>query len=111
MHKTVTLEGASVEYEATPSSYTYHWNQGDKATVDADAEPFTTTDPGAPHPHQTITWQYTDAHETVHPSLDITYTGRFRINGKRWRPLTTTHTVVGAAHDLSVLEAKPTLVN
>ena len=110
--QSVRLLGSQVEIVATPSEYTWHWNQDKRATVPADVEPFVTSDHGAPYPDQTITWQYTDAHETVHPSIDITYSGRYRINGKRWKDLPTTHTVIGAAdQELAVLEARPTLVN
>ncbi|MBA3783380.1 MAG: hypothetical protein H0X12_16200 [Nocardioides sp.] len=110
--QSVQLLGSRVEIVATPSEYTWHWDQAKYATVAADAEPFVTSDHGAPYPHQTITWQYIDAHQTVHPSIDITYSGRYRINGKRWKDLPVTHTVIGTPdQELDVLEAKPTLVN
>ncbi len=61
--QSVQLLGAQVEIVATPSAYTWHWDQAEHATVAADAEPFVTSDHGAPYPDQTITWQYTDAHD------------------------------------------------
>ena len=65
-----------VEIEATPESYTWHWGDG------SEAEP--TDEPGAEHedgePHE-VFHVYTDAGVTVRPSVDVTYRGRYRIEG------------------------------
>jgi hypothetical protein len=65
--RTVTLLGQQVDIEATPSEYT--WHHGDGTTS-------TTSSPGAPYPSKDVTHSYTDAHVTVSPSVDVTYTAR-----------------------------------
>ena len=47
---------------------------------------------------------------TVQPSVDVTYSGEYRIDGGLWQPLSTTLTVPGEAVDLRVLTATPRLV-
>ena len=109
--QTVTLLGHSVAIEASPHHYTWHWAQpGDNATQ-ADREAKTTTGPGAPHPHQTITHRYTVADTKAHPSLDITYSGRYRVDGGAWQPIPTTATIIGTPQALTILQARPTLVH
>ena len=98
--QTVTLAGRSVEIEASPSSYTWHFGDGTSAT---------TTSPGKPHPDHDVFRVYTST-GGVAPSVDTTYSGRFRIGNGDWRDIGATVTVAGAAIDLTVLEAKPQLV-
>ncbi|QCC78267.1 hypothetical protein [Nocardioides daphniae] len=63
--QTVTLLGQTVEIEATPAEWTWHWaTPGDDGTPD-DRQPFTTADPGSPHPNATVTHAYTRADATV----------------------------------------------
>ncbi|QCX28704.1 hypothetical protein FCL41_15060 [Nocardioides jishulii] len=108
--QTVTLLGQTVEIEATPTEWTWRWaTSGDGGTAD-DRAPLTTTDPGAPHPNATVTHAYTRADTTVRPSLDVTYTGQYRVNNGPWEEIPATHTVTGAPQSLRVLEARPTLV-
>jgi len=94
--RTVTLLGQSVEIEATPSEYT--WHHGDGTTV-------TTTSPGAPYPSKEITYSYTDADVTVAPSVDVTYTARFRVSGGGWQGIDETVTIAGPPTALRVSEA------
>jgi hypothetical protein len=94
--QTVTLLGQSVEIEATPSQYT--WHHGDGTTG-------TTSSPGAPYPSKEITYNYTDAHVTVEPSVDVTYTARFRVSGGGWQGINETVTIAGPSSDLRVSEA------
>lgn len=109
--QTVTLLGQTVEIEATPTSYTWHWTTGDDNATTADRTPHTTSDPGAAHPHATITHRYTTARTTVHPSVDITYQGRYRVNGGPWQTIPEPRTITGTPSPLTILEATPTLVH
>ncbi|QCW51048.1 hypothetical protein FE634_12710 [Nocardioides dongxiaopingii] len=96
----VRLLGQRVTIEATPSEFTWHW--GD-TTVE------TTASPGGPHPRGDVVHQYRSKGQ-VAPSLDTTYTGRYRVNGGPWAPIPDTHTVPGPAEALEVVEVRPTLV-
>jgi hypothetical protein len=98
--QTVTLLGQRVEIEATPSEYT--WDFGDGTST-------TTTSPGAAYPGLDVTHEYADPGR-VAPSVDTTYTGRFRINGDAWQPIPGSLTVPGEAVALRVRSASPHLV-
>lgn len=110
--QTVTLLGHTVNIEATPTQWTWHWAQhNDHATTD-DKTPHTTNNPGAPHPHATITHAYRLADTTVTPSVDVTYQGRYRVDGGTWENIPDTHTINGTpGQTLTVLEARPTLMH
>jgi len=99
--QTVTLLGQQVDIEATPSSWT--WQHGDGTSQ-------STEQPGAAYPALTITHTYRDADVTVSPSVDTTYTGRYRVDGGAWNPIPGTVTVAGAAGQLEVVPAAPQLV-
>jgi len=94
--RTVTLLGQSVDVEASPSQYA--WNHGDGTTV-------ATSTPGAPYPSKEITHNYIDAHVTVAPSVDVTYTARFRVSGGAWQGIDETVTIAGPTTDLRISEA------
>ena len=98
--QTVTLLGQRVEIEATPSEYT--WDFGDGTST-------TTTSPGAAYPGLDVTHEYADPGR-VAPSVDTTYTGRFRINGDAWQPIPGSLTVPGETVALRVRSASPRLV-
>jgi hypothetical protein len=98
--RTITLLGQQVDVQATPASYTWHHGDGTSAT---------TSDPGAPYPAKDITHEYTDAHVTVQPSVDVTYTARFRVNGDGWQDIPETVTIAGPSTDLRVSEATAVL--
>ncbi|MGC4110755.1 MAG: hypothetical protein QM747_10105 [Nocardioides sp.] len=98
--QTVTLLGQRVTVKATPTQYTWHF--------DDNAE-LTTTDPGAPYPDLQVTHRYLTA-GTTHPRVDTTYTGRFRVNGGDWQDIPDTLTVPGQPLDLRILTATPHLV-
>jgi hypothetical protein len=105
--RNVTLLGRSVTIEATPSSFTWHWTTGADPQRQ---EPLVTDHGGAAFPNQTITHRYAQAGVTVHPSLDVTYTGRYRVGDSEWTAIPETRTITGAPQTLTVLEARPTLV-
>jgi hypothetical protein len=100
--QTVTLLGTGITIEATPSSYVWHFGQG--------AEPRRTTSPGAPFPDLEVTHVYQDAQTTVNPSVDVTYSGRYRIGDSAWIDIPSTLTVNGAPIELTVIEGQPNLV-
>jgi hypothetical protein len=96
----VTLLGQNVDIEATPSQYTWHYGDGSSSI---------TTSPGSPYPSKDITYSYSDAHITVRPRVDVTYTARFRVNGGAWQNIDETVTVTGPEGSLRVSEAAPVL--
>jgi hypothetical protein len=96
----LTLIGQTVEIQATPTSYTWHF--GDETST-------TTSSAGRPHPHQDVVHTYTGL-DPVEPSVDTVYSGKFRVNGGAWENIEETVTVEGEAVDLEILEATPELV-
>lgn len=100
----VRLLGRDVEIEATPVSYTWHFGAG---------ESLTTESPGAAHvdgrEHE-VFHVYTDAGVSVQPSVDVTYRGRYRIEGGRWFSIPEQLTVPGAGVPLEVVSARVHLV-
>jgi hypothetical protein len=98
--QTVVLLGQQVTIEATPSEYTWHF--GDGATK-------ATTTPGAAYPDLDVTHDYADPGR-ISPSVDTTYTGRYRVNGDAWQEIPGTLTVEGEPVALRVRSAEPHLV-
>jgi hypothetical protein len=98
--RTLTLLGQSVDVEATPTSFTWHYGDGSSAT---------TSTPGAPYPAKDVTHSYTDAHTTVQPSVDVTYSARFRVGNGAWQTIPDTVTIDGPAGALRVSEATAVL--
>jgi hypothetical protein len=94
------LLGRDVDVEATPTEFLWHHGDGTTAA---------TSEPGAPYPAKDITHRYTDAHVTVNPRVDVTYTARFRVNGGAWREIAETITIAGPPGELRVAEATPAL--
>lgn len=99
-HRTLTLLGQSVDVEATPTSYIWHHGDGTVTT---------TNEPGAPYPSKDITYRYAHAHTTVQPSVDVTYSARFRVNGGAWQDIPDTVTIAGPPTELRVSEATAVL--
>jgi hypothetical protein len=100
--QTVTLLGQRVTIEATPTQY--HWHFGGDGSDD-----LVTSGPGAPYPDLRVTHRYTRVGE-VHPSVDTTYAGRYRVGNGAWKTIPSTLTIPGAAVDLQVVSATPHLV-
>lgn len=101
----ITLLGTRITIEATPTSYDWHF---DGSKEDEDNE-VTTQTPGGPYPTLDVTHEYLDAHVTVHPRVDVTYTGRYRLGGGAWTDIPDTLTVTGDPVELRVIEATPRL--
>ena len=98
--RTLTLLGQSVDVEATPTSFTWHYGDGSSAT---------TSTPGAPYPAKDVTHSYTDAHTTVQTSVDVTYSARFRVGNGAWQTIPDTVTIAGPAGALRLSEATAVL--
>jgi PKD repeat protein len=101
LQRQVTLLGRSVVIEATPAEYT--WRFGDGETL-------STQSPGAPYPTLGVTHEYATA-DAFGPSLDTTYTGRYRLEGGPWVAIPESLTVAGDPQQLTAIEARPTLVD
>jgi hypothetical protein len=99
--RTVTLLGQRVTVEATPTRYTWHFGAGEPD--------LTTTDPGAAYPDLQVTYRYTRV-GTVQPSVDTTYSGRYRVGNGAWQTIPDTLTVPGRSEALQVVSATPHLV-
>jgi hypothetical protein len=99
--QTVSLLGQTVEIEATPVNYTWHFGDG----VSQEG-----ADPGAEYPDLRITHIYVEADVTVSPGVDVTYQGRYSVNGGPWQDIPERLTVNGTPVELRVLSATPHLV-
>ena len=98
--RTITLLGRSVDVEAHPTSFTWHYGDGTSTT---------TSTPGAPYPSKDVTHSYTDAHTTVQASVDVTYTARFRVGNGGWQAIPETVTILGPGAPLRISEATAVL--
>jgi hypothetical protein len=92
---TLMILGQPVRVAAAPASY--RWVYGDGAVS-------VTSSPGDPYPQRTVVHRYSDAHVTVHPHVEVTYSARFQVNGGPWQDVPGTVTTVGPATDLRVVE-------
>jgi hypothetical protein len=98
--RSITLLGQAVDVQATPSTFTWHYGDGTTTT---------TRTPGQPYPAKDITHSYTDAHTTVAPSVDVTYSARFRVGNAGWQDIPETVTIPGPTGALRVSEATAVL--
>lgn len=99
---TTSVLGASVQVEATPSSFT--WDFGDGSSL------LMTTDPGAPYPDHTVSHRYTRAgsYDVV---LTTAWRGRYRIAGTgRWLPVDGVAETTSPPFGVDVEEARASLV-
>ena len=98
---TADLLGYPVEVEATPTTYTWDFDDG---TI------WTTTSPGAPYPHHDITHTYPRT-GTWTITLTTTWTGHYRLTGTTtWHPITGTATTTTTAPPLTTVELRTYLV-
>jgi hypothetical protein len=98
--RTLSILGQSVVVEATPATYVWHFGDGGTSSSDS---------PGAPYPAMDLTHRYAHGKVTMHPSVDTTYSARFRVNGGAWQDVSGTVTIAGSTIDLRVVEATPVL--
>lgn len=97
-----TILGAAVTIEATPVEYTWDW--GDGAVT-------TTTDPGAPYPHHTVSHTYGHATDGATVALTTTWEGRWRVGGGVWRDFDSTVQSQSPPTSLDVLHPRAVLVD
>ena len=100
--RSVTLLGYDIDLVATPASYTWHPGDGSSRT---------TTTPGNPYPAKDITYRYQQPAKHLHPSVDVTYRVRYRVDGGPWQSLSQTLTATGQQSDLQVKEAGAVLAS
>lgn len=98
--QTVVLLGQRVTIEAAPVEYTWRFGDGTSLTTDS---------PGAAYPGLDVTHEYVEPGR-VSPSVDTTYTGRYRVNGDAWQTIPGSLTVAGDPVALRVRSATPHLV-
>lgn len=96
----LTIANRKVTLRAVRSSYTFHF--GDGASTQSST-------PGRPHPNLDVTHEYRHTGK-VAVSLDVTYSGEYRIGNGGWTAIPDTLTVPGAEQDLEIVEALPQLV-
>ncbi|WP_066463042.1 hypothetical protein [Sanguibacter suarezii] len=100
---TTTLLGQPVTIRATPTHYTWDWTDG--------TPPTTTTDPGHPWPHHTLSHTYTTT-GTYTVTMTTTWTGEYSLdNGTTYTPITGTATTTTTAPPLTVHELRSHLVD
>jgi hypothetical protein len=97
---TVDIRGFDVDIEAR--AVQFDWHTGDGTTL-------TTTDPGAPHPDQTITHDYRAGTYTA--SLTTTWGGTFSVDGGASADVPGTTTTDGPPTTFTVLQARTILTN
>ncbi len=108
--QTVRILGLQVEIEATPTTFTWHWGDGsstESTDWPGDKVPSNVSESAL---DKLITHEYVDAHVTVNPSVDVTYQGRFRLNGTDWIDIPDTLALAGESATLEVIEARVHLV-
>ncbi len=99
--RTVRLLGYTVDVEATPTSYSWLFGDGE-----SDA----TTSPGAPYPAADVTHTYADAGVRVRPRVDVAYEVRYRVDGGGWQTISAPIRAAGLPVDLRIREGTPVLV-
>lgn len=98
--RAVHLIDTAVTIEATPAIYTWHFGDGHSRTSHG---------AGGAYPDLQITHRYRRT-GAVAPRVDLTYTGRYRLDDGPWQQLPGTLTVAGTPQTLHVLTATPHLV-
>ena len=98
--RSVTLLDYDIDVVASPVRYTWHHGDGTLHT---------TSQPGSPYPSKDVTYRYLELAKNLHPSVDVTYAVRYRIDGGGWQNLSQTLQAAGPAGDLDVKEATPVL--
>jgi hypothetical protein len=102
--RVLRILGYAVDVEIHPSRYTWHWGDGTSQT---------TATPGRPYPSHDVTHTYRHATETNHDlalSVDVTYTGRYRVDGNAWTAIPQPITISGPPTALPVKQASAVLV-
>lgn len=98
--RSVTLLGYDIDVTATPARFIWHHGDGSSHTTGI---------PGRPYPSKDVTYRYDKAANNLHPSVDVTYAVRFRVDGGAWQNLSETLLASGPTDELDVREAAPVL--
>lgn len=104
LDRVLTILGYSVDVEVHPTHYTWHWGDGTSQTTET---------PGRPYPSLDVTHTYRHATESDHDlalSVDVTYTGRYRIDDTAWTAIPQPITISGPPTALPVKQASAVLV-
>jgi hypothetical protein len=102
--RTLAILGYRVDVHLYPVSYAWHWGDGSTQTTD---------DPGRPYPATGVTHTYANATDPGQPlslRVDITYSGRYRVDGSDWTPVPEPITVDGRVRALAVKQASTVLI-
>ena len=100
--RNVNLLDYDIDLVATPVGFTWHHGDGTSHT---------TSKPGAPYPSKGVTYRYQKSAQNLRPSVDVTYTVRYRVDGGAWQNLSQTLQASGPTGDLDVSEATPVLAH
>ncbi|WP_156162233.1 zinc transporter [Demequina iriomotensis] len=100
-HSAVLL-GAQVDIRATPATYTWDWGDGESTT---------TSDPGAPYPHETVSHAYGRALDAATVTLETVWTGQYRVAGGTWLDFDASVATDSAGITLEVLHPRVYLVD
>ncbi|WP_183098263.1 PKD domain-containing protein [Nocardioides pelophilus] len=98
--RTVQLLGRAVQLRIWPTSYTWHFGDGESVTTES---------PGARYPDLEVTHNYLEK-GAYRPRVTTTYTAEWRVESGPWRPVAGTANIAGEPTDLRAIEARPTLV-
>jgi hypothetical protein len=104
LDRVLTILGYSVDVEVHPTHYTWHWGDGTSQTTET---------PGRPYPSLDVTHTYRHATEPDHDlalSVDVTYAGRYRVDGTAWTAIPQPITISGPPTALPVKQASAVLV-
>ncbi len=97
---TVDIRGFTVDIVAVATAFTWHTGDGTDLT---------TTDPGAPYPDHTITYDYSSGTYTAW--LTTTWGATFSVDGGASTDVPGTTTTDGPPVTFDVLQARPVLTN
>lgn len=101
---TLQIIGYTVDVHIEPSTYTWHWGDGSTET---------TNKPGRPYPATDVTHTYlhaTDPDRSLALSVDVTYRGRYRVDGGEWIDIPESITIAGPPTALPIKQASAVLV-
>ncbi len=99
--------GQQVVFTLTPTTFRWHHGDGTEQTTGTAGKRFEEGD----EPTTLINHLYRQTATDLQVSVDITWSATWTLNGQAQGPVDGTVTKTGAAQDLDVLEARPTLVN
>ena len=100
--RTIDLLGFTIDLIAAPAYYT--WRHGDRTSQ-------TTRIPGRPYPDKDITHRYTKTAKQITPSVDVSYSVRYRIDGGTWQTIDQQLLASGPTTNLEVKEATALLTH